>query len=124
MQEKGFTLIELLAVIIVLGIVGVIVFPTVTKTMKNSKQKAYDTQITEIIKAAKIWGSKNTGELPDIGSSESVCITLDDLKEASLIDHGKIQDPRDSEKFIEGSIRISYSTEYHQYIYEYMENGC
>ena len=36
-MKKGFTLIELLAVIIILAIVSLIVFPEVTRIIQNSK---------------------------------------------------------------------------------------
>lgn len=124
MKRKGFTLVELLAVIVILGIIGVIVFPTITKTMRNSKQKAYEEQINEIVRNAKIWGGKHTEELPEIGSEKSVCISLEVLQNEGLLAFGDIKDPRDEEKNIDGSIQITYSKEYHQYIYEYKENGC
>ena len=37
MNKKGFTLVELLAVLVVLGIVALVCYPIVTKTINNSK---------------------------------------------------------------------------------------
>lgn len=45
MKKNGFTLIELLAAIIVLGIISLIVFPTIDRTIKNQKKKLYDRQV-------------------------------------------------------------------------------
>ena len=40
-MKKGFTLVELITVLIILAVIGLIVFPTVNSTIKESKEKAY-----------------------------------------------------------------------------------
>ena len=47
-MKKGFTLVELLAVIILLGVIGLIVVPSITKTINNSKEDLYNDQIGKI----------------------------------------------------------------------------
>lgn len=41
MKNKGFTLIEILGVILVLGIIGMIIYPKVAQTIENSRQNSY-----------------------------------------------------------------------------------
>ena len=44
MKNPAFTLVELLTVIVLLGIIAAIVFPTVQKAIQNSQDKAYEEQ--------------------------------------------------------------------------------
>ncbi len=120
-MKKGFTLVELLAVIILIGITCLIVFPEVNDAMNRSKQKAYETQIKNLINSTKEMVIKDTSILPDINSSNIVCVSPTQLKEAGKIESDIINDPRKSGDFINGYILISYSTDYNQYIYEYSE---
>ena len=52
-MKKGFTLIELLAVIIILSITSMIIFPNVTKVINNSKNDLYNAQVLDIQLAAE-----------------------------------------------------------------------
>ncbi len=62
-MRKGFTLIELLGVIILLGLVGLIVIPSITKLIKNSRQDLYENQVKMIEESARKWGIQNTEKL-------------------------------------------------------------
>ena len=73
MIKKGFTLVELLAVIMILGLVGLIAIPTVTKVIKNSKQKLYDSQITMIEQSGKKWGIDNINRLSETQKNIHKC---------------------------------------------------
>ena len=57
-MKKGFTLIELLGVIILLGLVGLIVIPSITKLIKDSRQDLYENQVRTIEESARKWGFK------------------------------------------------------------------
>ena len=72
----GFTLVELLAVIIILGIIALITFPIVDKSIENSKQAALEQTIDSILDAAHNYSSQN-----NIGySTEENKLALDELK--------------------------------------------
>lgn len=60
-RNKGFTLIELIAVITILTVVALITIPAVNKAITKSKDKAYETQKTAILAAAKQWNLENVG---------------------------------------------------------------
>ena len=68
MKKRGFTLTEVLGVIVILGLIALIIFPNINKSIKNSKQKLYNQQITLIEENARKWGVEHTAELPDSGS--------------------------------------------------------
>lgn len=50
MKKEGFTLVELLGVIVLLGIISLVIIPKVGDTITNSKNTAYEVQITNIKK--------------------------------------------------------------------------
>ena len=43
MKNKGFTLVELLAVVVIMGMLLLIVFPATTRLMRDNEERAYDT---------------------------------------------------------------------------------
>lgn len=120
-MKKGFTLIEMLAVIVILAIISLIIFPEVNKIIKNSKQKSYDTQINNLINATKKMTAKDSSLLPEEVSGSKKCVTLSELKLAGEIDTDVIEDPRNTSNKLTGVIVIEYSGEYQQYVYSYNE---
>lgn len=91
MKTKGFTLIELLAVIVLLAAIAIIALPTVTKSIEDSKETAYQTQIETIKKAANdyilqnmVKGVKFSKFLKN--SDDTIDIFLYDLKREGLVD--------------------------------------
>ena len=119
-MKKGFTLIEVLAVIVILSIISLIVFPEVNKIIKNSKQKSYDTQINNLIRATMNLAEEDNSLYP-IGSDNISCISMTRLMQAGKIETDVIYDPRDTSKRLDGYIVISYNSVYNQYIYEYKD---
>ena len=120
-NKKGFTLIELLAAIVVLGIIGLIVFPTVNKTIKNQKAKLYDRQIATIIDAAESWGLKNIAELPAEHYDKSY-VNINTLVESGFLKNNDIKDPRSGENML-GCIEIGFAEDYNQYTYSYVDSA-
>lgn len=117
-MKKGFTLTELLAVLILLGVVGLIVFPIVTQTIKENKENLYQSQLEEIKLAAEKWAFMNTDLLPTV-DDEQITITLEQLKKAGLIGLD-IRNPKTKELF-SNSMLITIT--YKQNGYEYFVDG-
>ena len=82
-MRKAFTLIEMLAVIIIITIIMLILIPVVTQSLKESKEKVYNTMINKMISATSDWMIKNSESLPEKG--ESISITLGMLQSDGLI---------------------------------------
>lgn len=114
-REKGFTLIELLAAIIVLGIISLVVFPTVNKTIKNQKQKLYDRQIATILDAAESWGLKNIDKLPT-NDYDKAYVRMDVLASEGFLKNNDIKDPRNNELMV-GCIEIGLENNQFNYLY-------
>ena len=119
MKKKGFTLVELLAVIIILSLVLVIAVPSVNKYIKQSKEKAYDTQISTIIEAAQAYASANSGLLPR-KEEFVVKITLGQLKSSGLIKE-EVKNPND-DKYFDDALTIEIKKKGETYTYDIVES--
>ena len=119
MKKKGFTLVELLAVIIILSLVLVIAVPSVNKYIKQSKEKAYDAQISTIIEAAQAYASANSGLLPR-KEEFVVKITLGQLKSSGLIKE-EVKNPND-DKYFDDALTIEIKKKGETYNYDIVES--
>ena len=95
MNKKGFTLVELLAVIIILAVILTIILPSVSKTLKKSKNTIYDIQINDILKSTYDYSLKNLKLLPESGKTY---ITLNELKKNGFIEND-LKDPKTNKYF-------------------------
>lgn len=118
MNNKAFTLAEMLAVIIILGVIALVTIPTVSTTLKNSKEQTCLIQYENILSAAKVWGSENILQLPAEG--ESIEITLEYLQELGYIDDN-IENPVTKQIIgLNTTIKISKEIGSKKYNYEFI----
>ena len=114
-MKKGFTLVELIGVIIILGIISLITFPTIDKSIKNSKEQALERIIDSIEEAAYNYSVEN-----DIGySTEYESIELFDLVSTGFLKENIINPVTD--KKMQGCIFYRWYEPNKQYIFEYNE---
>ena len=59
MNKKGFTLTELLVVIAIIGILSVIIVPSVITINNNINERLLAQKIEQIVSAAELYGSNN-----------------------------------------------------------------
>lgn len=97
-NKKGFTLVELLAVLTLLAVLALIVYPAVEDYVISSRDKGNQTQVQNIISATKNWEADNPTQIPDLGESYT-------LKLGTLLDGGYIDD------VIDYNIQENYSRE-------------
>lgn len=66
MNRKGFTLIELLAVIIIIGLLGVLIVPNILNIVEESKEASYNTLIKNIVTSSEMYYEEcEYGDLSD-----------------------------------------------------------
>lgn len=125
MKNKGFTLVELLAVLIILGMISLIVIPSVSGTLNASRQSSYKKQIKVLETAAEKWGVENIGLLPQNNSGDTLVLDFNTLYTSGQITKYPIINPVTNEE-LEGCILITYNNQYQQYEYHYTDdtNKC
>lgn len=96
MKNSGFTLVELLAVISIIAIIFILIFPSVEHIIFEGRKTISDSQINTILDASYDLSLKNLEILPNKG--ESTYITLAQLKSVGLVETN-ITDPKTKELY-------------------------
>ena len=108
-NKKGFTLVELLAVVAILGIVSVIAIGAYNGISNRSKQKAYDSKVSQIETSAAKWARENNIDRTTSISVNKLVVegylTADEATENGL---SIIKNPKTNENMICKMIEISY----------------
>lgn len=117
MNKKAFTLVELIAVMILLGVLGLIATITISNELKENKETLYNVQIENIKKSAQTWASSNVFELPN-QDGEYIILTLGQLKQEGL--SGDVINPKTNEPFLD-SLQVKITLKENSYVYEVIE---
>lgn len=114
MNKIGFTLVELMGVLVILGVLSVILVPTITNVLKDNDEKLYEIQLQNIILSAKNFGSDNMHILP-IEDEPTKILTLGQLKKSGYAEKS-IVNPKTKKEFSNCMVieitRVSNSYEY------------
>lgn len=78
-MKKGFTLAELLGVIAILGIIALITVPAINRSLSQSREELYKTQIEQLEKGAQDYYTEHLDEMPSV-VGEDACKTIDELQ--------------------------------------------
>lgn len=124
MNKKGFTLAEIMGVIILLGVLALVTIPAVEHYIDNSREKSYNSTISQLIVAAKNWNLKygSTVTWNKEASSDTYFYTLNlsDLKQTEFLTDATIIDPR-TKMDMNGCIYITSTGDSYEYAYY---EGC
>lgn len=81
MKDKGFTLVELIAVIVIMGMILLIVFPGVSRLMTDNEDEEYSTYYEIVKKGVEKYAQTRRDDIG--GISGNGCIDIDDEYEES-----------------------------------------
>lgn len=117
-MKKGFSLVELLAVIVVLGIVGLIVMPSIDRFIKRTDDIAYESAKQSIVDSAKNWEADNVHQLPR-HHGDSYEVYLSQLIQGNYV-RLDLTNPRTGEPFPD-DLKVIITNVYgtHEYEVEY-----
>ena len=87
MNRKGFTLIELIAVIVLLGMILLIVFPATSRLIRSNENKKYDTYYDSVQEQIELYARTRRDELGGIKGSG--CVDDKKLSELKSYDYIK-----------------------------------
>lgn len=114
-MKKGFTLAELLGVIVILSLIALITVPAITDALQNYKIKLCNTQLEEIISAAKTWGADNLVKLPS-SEGQTKTVSLKTLSDYGYID-AVIQNPVTKENFDLETTTVTITKQGKKFVY-------
>lgn len=111
-------MVELIVVIVVLGLVALVAFPAIVKVINDSKDSAYEDQISMIEKAAKEWGVSNPSKLPDVNITDSNCtlaktdsqvtsVSINTLISSGFISDDALKNPKNNKNML-GDVKITF----------------
>lgn len=66
-NKKGFTLVELLATITIMGLITVMVTPSIIKLQNNNKTKQFEMYAKSMIEAAKVYVQREGEDITPLG---------------------------------------------------------
>lgn len=120
MNKKGFTLVELLAVIILIGLMGIIIIPSVNKSINDMLKESYDDQVQTIELAASNWAADNPYSLPAEDGGVTT-ITLGTLKAGGYVDPDIINP--DTDKSFPNDLLIEITRKKKNFTYKVVEGS-
>ena len=114
-NKKGFTLVELLGVLIILTIIILVLFPTISTYINNTKEKSFDSEMKIITTSLKNYAEGHKEILP-LGEGEYVVLTLGQLKDFGIVS-SILKNPLDG-KQISDSMEVRITKHNASYTYE------
>lgn len=122
MRKNGFTLIELLAVIIIISLTSLIIFPAIGKVIKSSKESLHQEQLLDIEEATEKWATDNMNLLDEYHLN-IIYIDLKSIRNAGYLEKDEIKNPLTNE-IMNGCIQVKYDLSKQKYNFVYEELAC
>ena len=116
-MNKGFTLVELIAVMVLLGVMGLIATVTVSNEIKENRNALYNVEINNFKTKAALWAGENMFSLPTEDGAY-IFVTLAELKDAGFSDD--VVNPITKENF-PNTLKIKITAVGNTYTYDVIE---
>ncbi len=126
MRKNGFTLVELLVVVVILGLIGLVTVPAVSKIIRDARKDKESINIDTILNAGYDFIQKNPSYMPVIPSNPTETTVVEGTKFCTqqLVCEGllksEIATSESVDDFKGHSIKVTY---YHQSPTEEIENS-
>ena len=75
-KKSAFTLIELLAVILLMGVLTILIVPSIINIRNNALEKSYQSKLADIKNAALDWAYDNKEKIMTDGSCYDITVGL------------------------------------------------
>lgn len=115
MNKKGLTIVELLAVLVVIGLMAVVIFPVITGNINDSQNKTNEIQKASIKEAAESYVADNVG-LNIFLNKDTEEITLNTLIENGYLT-GDYSNPKNGKDYDLINSKVTIKKENNSYIY-------
>lgn len=110
MKNRGFTLVEMISVLIILSVVALIVTPNIYVSIRDYKDRLYETQMDSIKQSGKNWAVDHIDKLP-IASDTALAVTIKELQEDGYI-ADQLENPKDGGYFDDSSVFVLIICDY------------
>ena len=116
-NKKGFTLVEMLGVLIILVIIFMIAFPTLTRVLKNTEEDIANSEKIIVVDATKdLLNSKKDIYIPN--DDNTYCIAFETLMNQGKLTENQVENI--SEDY--NTVKVTYKNR--KAIYEVLGTGC
>lgn len=116
MKKRGFTLVELMAVLAVIALLAVIIFPVITNNIKDAKEDTRAMQMASIKEAAIQYVADNVGVDSFLESNNEI-IPLQTLIENGYL-NGEYKDPLYGNEYDLNQSKVIVTKNNNSYEYE------
>lgn len=120
-KNKGFTLVELLATIAIMGMIMILVTPSIVNLQNNNKKKKFEYYGKTLVEAAKVYVQKEGVDITSLGVSDWVgCV---DITYQDLLTNDLIKSFEDADYICNGKVRFTRSSSVDSYTYNLICNS-
>jgi len=120
-NSKGFTLVELLATIAIMGMIMVMVTPSIINLQNSNKKKKFEYYAKTMVEAAKTYVQKEGEDITSLGVTNWIgCV---DITYQDLLTNDLIKPFEDTDYTCDGKIRFTRSSSGDTYNYNLVCNS-
>ncbi|MBE6160314.1 MAG: type II secretion system protein [Lactobacillales bacterium] len=122
MNKKGLTIVELLAVLVIIGLIALVIFPVVTDNITGSQKKSQEIQKASIKEAAESYVAENIGKTINFTEADNKEeINLNTLIEEGYL-KGNYNNPQTGKEYDLETSKVTVTKDNNSYSYDVVLN--